>query len=73
MEKWMRRGFLCALMLACMLVPKTMAAAKENDVIKEGIFVGEVDLSGMSAREAEEAVEAYVDTLSDVEITLLAA
>lgn len=74
MEKWMRRGLLCALVLACLLVPKTTAAAAgENDVIKKGIFVGEVDLSGLSAQEAVQAVEAYVDTLSGVEITLVAA
>ena len=49
------------------------AAAKDGDTIKKGIFVGDVDLSGMTAQEAVQAVDAYVETLREVEITLLAA
>ena len=73
MRKWMKRGCLCVLMLILMLVPGMMTEAKDIDVIKKGIFVGEVDLSGMTAQEAVEAVSAYVETLSEVQITLLAA
>lgn len=73
MGKWMRRGCLCALLLACMLLPAVRTAAKEGDVIKKGIFVGDVDLSGLNAQEAEQAVDAYVEAMQDVEITLVAA
>ena len=47
------------------------AAAKEGDTIKNGIFVGEVDLSGMTAQEAAQAVEAYVETLREVESAIV--
>nr|WP_321152896.1 VanW family protein [uncultured Acetatifactor sp.] len=73
MGKWMRRGSICALMLTLMLAPGLTAAAKDGDTIKKGIFVGDVDLSGMTAQEAVQAVDAYVETLREVEITLLAA
>lgn len=73
MGKWMRRGCLCALVLACMLMPAMRTSAKEGDFIKEGIFAGDVDLSGLNAQEATQAVEAYVEELQKVEITLLAA
>ena len=73
MGKWIKRGCLCALMLVCMLASGMTAAAKDKGVIKNGIYVGEVNLSGMTAEEAVEAVNAYVETLREVQITLLAA
>ena len=47
--------------------------AKGNDTIKTGIFAGNIDLSGKTASEATAAIEAYVEELKPVEITLLAA
>ena len=47
--------------------------AKGNDTIKTGIFAGDIDLSGKTASEATAAIEAYVEELKPVEITLLAA
>ncbi len=73
MGKWIRKGCFLACLLASALLWGMTAAAKEGDTIKNGIFVGEVDLSGMTAQEAAQAVEAYVETLREVEITLLYA
>ena len=73
MGKWMRKGCFLACFLVCVLFGKMTAAAEEGDAIKNGIFVGEVDLSGMTAQEAVQAVNAYVETLRAVQITLLAA
>ncbi len=73
MEKWMRNACLAACFLACVLFGGMTAAAKEGDAIKKGIFVGEVELSGLTPQEAVEAVNAYVETLREVPITLLYA
>lgn len=73
MGKWMKRGCLCALVLVCMLAQGRTAEAEGTDVIKNGIYVGDVNLSGMTAEEAVQAVNAYVETLREVQITLLAA
>ena len=73
MKKWMKRGCFPVLVFACLLMLGLQAKAESNDVIKKGIFAGDVELSGMDAAQAEAAVEAYVESLRDVEITLLAA
>lgn len=73
MKKWMKRGCFPAFVLAFVLMIGMRAGAAGSDVVKKGIFAGNVDLSGMNASQASQAVEAYVDSLRDVEITLLAA
>jgi len=50
----------------------TAYAAEDKDTIKTGIFAGDMELSGMSAEQAEAALNAYVDGLRETEITLLA-
>lgn len=62
-----------ALMLGCMLFLGMRVDAQSADTIKNGIFAGDIDLSGMSTEEASQAVEAYVEGLKDTAITLLAA
>ncbi len=49
------------------------AFASPDDTMKKGIFADEIDLSGMTGEEAEQAIEDYVEELRDVKITLLAA
>ncbi len=68
--KWAR---MAALMLGCMLFFGMRVDAQGAETIKNGIFAGDIDLSGMSTEEAARAVEAYVEGLKDTEITLLAA
>ena len=43
--------------------------AKENK-IESGIYANDINLSGMTASEAESAVQTYVDSLADIQITL---
>lgn len=43
--------------------------AKENK-IESGIYADDINLSGMTVSEAEKAVQSYVDSLADAQITL---
>ena len=53
MKKWMKRGCFPVLVFACLLMLGLQAKAESNDVIKKGIFAGDVELSGMDAAQAE--------------------
>lgn len=57
---------LCA--LVCVLPVKAASAA-----IKPGIYAGDISLGGMTGEEAEAAVQAYIEELQNVEITLVVA
>ncbi len=70
MKKWML--FSCIWIL-CLFLPGMSAAAQGSDTIKKGIFADGIDLSGMNAAEAEQAILAYVEQLGNTEITLTAA
>lgn len=48
------------------------AHAEEKGVIKNGIFAGDIELSGMSEEQAQAALTAYIDGLKGTEISLLA-
>lgn len=77
MKKFFRRAFYLAPAVALMLTFGMTAnageKAKEEATIKPGIYAGDIDLSGMTAAAAEDAVNSYVKGLCDVEVTLLAA
>ena len=45
-------------------------AAEEGAVIKEGVFAGPVELSGMTESEAESAVDSYIEGLKNAELSL---
>lgn len=47
--------------------------AKEAETIKQGIFADGIDLSGMTVAQATATIEAYVEALRPVIITLEAA
>lgn len=46
------------------------ASAAESNTITKGVFIDEVDVSGMTAREAEEAVAGFVEELRNREISI---
>lgn len=46
--------------------------AKKENTIESGIYVGDIDLSGMTASEAKREVATFVSTLEDAQITLVA-
>lgn len=71
-NRW-RRGWSFLLFSVCFLFLGFTVQAEEEARIKPGIYAGTVELSGMTAVEAENAVSAYVDALQDTEITFLAA
>lgn len=67
-----RKRYFFLLWILCLLAGTTVQA-QEQETIKSGIFAGDIDLSGMTAQEADAAVDAYVEELKGVEITLQAA
>ncbi len=58
--------------IACVTGLGVGAAAKGNGdaYIHNGIYIGDIDVSGMSKEDAGEAVESYIDSLKDITITL---
>jgi vancomycin resistance protein YoaR len=51
---------------------KPLAAAKnEDNTINSGVYIAGMDVSGMTAEEATEAVESYMDELGKKSITLM--
>ena len=47
--------------------------AKSSDTLKKGVYAGTISLEGMTVDEAADAINTYVDSLSDAQITLTAA
>ncbi len=65
------RGLVLALILGVLIPGGTSyAGSTDHRTIADGVFIGGVDVSGMTLTDAEEAVSEYVDKLSDEEITL---
>lgn len=69
----MKKGCYALLLAVMTLMFGMTAQAKTNDTIKSGIYADSVDLSSKTSAEAEAAIDAYVEELKSVEITLLAA
>lgn len=57
------------LMMAVMMAAVMPVHAK-GDKIESGIYVNDINLSGMTIEEARQTIEAYVDSYKDAEITL---
>lgn len=66
-----RIAMLLGIAAALVLSPAKEAEAKSDDTIKAGIYIGDISVAGMTADEARDAVNAYIDSLQEVEITLL--
>lgn len=49
------------------------AADKENDVIADGVYIGTVDVGGMTSEEAKSAVDNYVKSLGETTFTFVGA
>lgn len=56
-------------MLALMMIVSMPVHAKE-DKIQTGIYVNDIDLSGLTVEEARQTIQSYVDSFGDVPITL---
>lgn len=71
MQKWWKKILIAATVLICFLsTGSDVQAAGKDCKIGTGVTIGDIDVSGMSISEAESAVEAYVDSLKSVRITL---
>lgn len=57
-------------MIAAMLM--VMPVCAKESTIEAGIYVNDINLSGMTAEEAKDKIEAYVESFRDTEITLYA-
>lgn len=59
-----------AAMAAAMLM--AMPVCAKESIIESGIYVNDINLSGKTAEEARDEIEAYVESFKDTEITLYA-
>lgn len=64
MKNMFRFIYVVFVALSLMMLFDTTAAAKGNDTILSGISMGDIDISGMTAGEATEAGDAYIESLS---------
>lgn len=66
-------GMLLAVLMigGLFLIPGMQVKASSRDVIQNNVYIGDIDVSGMTRSQAENAVSEYVDSLNDKEITLL--
>lgn len=62
-------GLLLAAVMTCTFHGGEAAAAPGDDVILEGVYMGELSLAGMTADEAKAAVGAFVEELRSKSIT----
>ncbi len=70
MKNWCKRAALGIGALVVLLACTLKVQAAEDNTIYTGIYVEHIDLSGKTVEEAREEVQAYVDSLQDVKITL---
>lgn len=72
MRKWWKKILITAMLSVCLAggMRLDVQAASKDSKIEEGITVGTVDISGMSISQAESKLEAFVDSLRNVPITL---
>lgn len=57
---------------ALMLAAPVSMRAEETDTIAEGVYIGNIYVGGMTKEQAEFAVDAYIEVLTDTELTLAA-
>ncbi len=72
MKKYLEKASMLILACAVMLFVK-MPVQAADETIKAGIYIGNIDVGGMTEDEAIEAVNTYVESLEPVVITLKAA
>lgn len=68
-ERYIRGMLACALFLCSFLFPAAVQAASEE--ISQGVFLGTLDVGGMTKKEAKAAEKAYLEQLAATEVTVL--
>jgi vancomycin resistance protein YoaR len=65
---------LCAVAALAFIMPESsMTAHAAESTIKTGVYAEDINLSGMTVSEATAAIQDYVDSLLDTDVTLIAA
>lgn len=72
-KKFISVAMLCAAFALGLACPMEAEAKGSSYIIKEGIYISDIDVSGMDEKQATSEIEEYVDTLLTTEITLVAA
>lgn len=71
LKNWRKKILIAAVAGVCMMsAGLSVQAAEKNCKIEAGVSIGDVDVSGLSITEAEDKLEAFVDSLQNVPITL---
>lgn len=73
MKRFLKKGFSLVLLMVLTFAWELTVQAEEENTIKAGVFAEGIELSGKTKQEAKAAIEAYVEELQSVEITLQAA
>ena len=69
----MRNNFLRGVLTACLFAAgfaPAVTAATQSDVISEGVYIGDQNVGGMTAEEAEAYVKSKVEELASSVITI---
>lgn len=72
MKKILKRGYLF-LLTAALLICLGSGAMAASATIKDGVYAGGMELSGLTEEEADALIRSYVEKLSRGQITLVAA
>lgn len=73
MKKWLRNISLLLCAIALSLGYSQTVCAKGEDTVKNGVYAGSINLSGMTESEVVQTITDYVEDMKTVEITLLAS
>ena len=75
MINWKKAALLTATLLlsAEVLLETGVVEAAQDKTIKEGVYIGSIDVSGMTEAEATSALQSYVDTMQQTTFTLKGA
>lgn len=71
--KGLRVLAMAGLLGAVMLTTDSVYAKEDSDRIVEGVYIGTIDVGGMTKEEAKAAIDEYVENLQDAVFTLEAA
>lgn len=72
MRRWVRRWGLTIFFMIMSCSASLSVSAAEGEVLKEGVLIQGMDLSGMNKEEATDAVEQYIEeTLRPMQVTLM--
>ena len=68
----MRKNLWTALAVTAVaaIISAVPAAAADSDVISDGVYIGDQDVGGMTAKEAEQYVKGQVRALEDTTVTI---